>query len=161
MKQLKGNRVDINKPYLKPNYSNFEYVHFPNKEPFMTSNKRDFKQYQIAKEENLGNNKEFIRASKIVLGEYRDKSNSTYTEIHKDPKDQRSKFNYNKINFNYNPYNVHPITSELVYKPAHNNWGFDYYNKDKQKHYVSNDKPMALNTDFRKVYDPITNRFLN
>ena len=42
-KDLHNNREILDKPYLKPNYSNFEYVHFPNKEPFLTSNRRDFK----------------------------------------------------------------------------------------------------------------------
>jgi hypothetical protein len=95
------------------------------------------------------------------LGEYHQKINSTYSELHNDPKDQRSKFNYDKIKYKHEPYNIHPITAEPIYKASHNNWSFDYFNKDKIKNYVSNDKPMALNTNFRKIYDPITNRFLN
>ena len=44
-KKLKGNREILNKDYLTPNYSGFKLVHFPQKEPFLTSNKRDFKEY--------------------------------------------------------------------------------------------------------------------
>ena len=40
-KDLHNNREILNQPYLKPNYSGFEYVHFPNKEPFLTSNQRE------------------------------------------------------------------------------------------------------------------------
>lgn len=149
------------KPYLKSNYSNIEYVHFPNKEPFLTSNKRDFKPLPFAKKENNEKSKEFIKASKIVLGEYPHRNNPTYTDTHNDPKDQKSKFNYDKINFSYNPYNIHPITSEVIFKPEHKNWGFEYFNKDKSKHTISNNKGVFINTNFTKVYDPITNRYFN
>lgn len=157
----------MNKPYLKSNYSEIEYGHLLNKDPFLTSNNRDFKpdllkslNSAVPNSEKL-KGKELIRASKIVLGEIFQKNNSTYTELHSDPKDQRSKYNYDKIKYKYDPYNIHPITGEHISKASHNNWSFDYYNKDKVKSYVSNDKPMALNTNFRKIYDPITNRFLN
>ncbi len=157
----------MNKPYLKSNYSEIEYVHFPNKEPFLTSNKRDFKPdllnnlNSIVSKSEKSKGKELIRASKIVLGEIFHKNNSTYKELHSDPKDQTSKYNYDKIKYKYNPYNIHPITGEPISKTSHNNWSFDYFNKDKFKKYVSNDKPMAFNTNFTKIYDPITNRFLN
>jgi len=78
-----------------------------------------------------------------------------------DPKDQKYKFNFEKVHFKYEPTNVHPITSELIVKKTDNNWAFDYWNKDKSKHSVSNDKPQVLVYDLRKIRDPITNRFFN
>ena len=36
---------------------------------------------------------------------------------------------------------------------------FDYYNKDKDKHYISNRNGAFINNDYKKVWDPITNRF--
>lgn len=84
---------------------------------------------------------------------------TTNNEILNDPQEQHSRFNYNKIKFNYETYNVHPITSELTHKPTHKNWTFDYWNKDKPKNSISNDRPEFINNDLRRVYDPITNRF--
>ncbi len=125
----------------------------------MTSNRRDFKNSDNSnKPEKI--NKEFKSASRIVLGEYQQKNNSNYRSLYCNPKDQKSKFNYDKIEFKYDPYNVHPITSELVNRNK-NNWGFEYYNKDKSKHAISNDKPGFVNDNFRRVYDPITNRYFN
>ena len=46
-KKLTGNRLTLDKEYLTPNYSGFKLIHFPQKEPFLTSNKRDFKEYKI------------------------------------------------------------------------------------------------------------------
>jgi hypothetical protein len=54
---------------------------------------------------------------------------------------------------------VKPVTNEVVYKPKHDNWSFDYYNKDKPKYSISNDRPQVVNTNFNRVYDPITNRY--
>jgi hypothetical protein len=84
---------------------------------------------------------------------------TTNQEILNNPKEQRSRMNYDKIKFNYESYNVHPLTSELIHKPTHNNWNFDYWNRDKPKHSVSNDRPQFVNNDLRRVYDPITNRY--
>jgi hypothetical protein len=70
---LVNNRVDLSdKKYLTPNYSNIEYVHFPNKEPFLTSNKRDFKTYNTETNKNKQNYnpKEFLLASKIIVNKY-------------------------------------------------------------------------------------------
>lgn len=70
-----------------------------------------------------------------------------------------SKFNYDKINFNYDVNLINPITNEIINKPAHKNWSFEYFNRDKDKKQTSHDKPQALNTDFTRVYNPITNRY--
>lgn len=160
--KLENNKVKLDKPYLKPNYSNFEFKHFPNKEPFLTSNKRDFKPFSIEHKEKNKNLKEFIQTSKLVLGEYPYSNKlTTYQELLNDPKSQKSKFNYDKIHFKYNPHNIHPITGEFIFKPTHNNWHFDYYDKDKPKNFTIINSASYINKDFRKVYDPITNRILN
>ena len=56
---------------------------------------------------------------------------------------------------------VNPITNEIIDKPNHKNWGFEYYNNDKNKKAKSNDMPQVLNTDYKRVYNPISNRFFN
>jgi hypothetical protein len=137
-------------------------VHFPNSEPFLTSYKRDIKLFKYEdRSETNQKLKEFIKASRIVLGDYSKVTNSSYREVYDDPKNQKLKFNYDKIQFKNEDYKVNPITSELIYKPTHNNWAFDYYNKDKNKYFISNDKSMGVNTNFRRVYDNITNRYFN
>jgi hypothetical protein len=56
---------------------------------------------------------------------------------------------------------INPITNEIIDKPSNKNWGFEYFNKDKDKKLRSNDKPQVLNYDYTKVYNPITDRFFN
>lgn len=36
---------------------------------------------------------------------------------------------------------------------------FDYFNLPKDKHYIANKNTSHLNMDYRKVWDPITNRY--
>ena len=137
-------------------------VHFPNAEPFLTSYKRDIKPFKCEdRSESNHKLKEFIKASRIILGDYSKVTDSTYKENYIEPKIQKSKFNYNKIQFHNQEYIVNPITSELISKPTHKNWAFDYYNKDKSKYFVSNDKSIGVNTDFKRVFDPIVNRYFN
>ena len=50
-KKLTGNRLTLDKEYLTPNYSGFKLIHFPQKEPFLTSNKRDFIEFKRKEEE--------------------------------------------------------------------------------------------------------------
>ena len=40
-----------------------------------------------------------------------------------------------------------------------NSWGFDCYNRDKDRKYIANRNMSYINTDYQKVWDPITNRF--
>jgi hypothetical protein len=56
---------------------------------------------------------------------------------------------------------LNPITNEIIHKPTHQNWGFEYFNKDKDKKQSSNDKQQGLNTDFTRVFNPISNRYFN
>ena len=161
-KKLTGNRIILQKDYLSPNYSGFKLIHFPQKEPFLTSNKRDFIEYNRKEEEKSKlniNQLKFLRESKIEKGDYKPERKSMYGYLHEAPEKQISRFNYSKINFKYNPYNLHPITQEMIFKDPKKMNPFDYYNKDKDKHYITNRNISFINTEYRKVWDPITNRF--
>ena len=161
-KKLSGNRIILNKDYLSPNYSGFKLIHFPQKEPFLTSNKRDFIEYNRKEEEksklNL-NQLKLLRESKIEKGDYKPERKTMYGYFHEAPEKQILRFNYNKINFKYNPYNLHPITQELIFKDPKKMNPFDYFNKDKDKHYITNRNIPFINTVYKKVWDPITNRY--
>jgi hypothetical protein len=86
---------------------------------------------------------------------------SQYTYQHGNPKEQICRYNYDKIDFKYDKNMLNPITNEIIDKPSHNNWGFEYFNRDKDKKQRSNDKPQVYNNDYNKVYNPITDRFFN
>ena len=161
-KKLTGNRIILQKDYLSPNYSGFKLIHFPQKEPFLTSNKRDFIQFNRKEEEKSKlniNQLKFLRESKIEKGDYKPERKSMYGYLHEAPEKQISRFNYSKINFKYNPYNLHPITQEMIFKDPKKMNPFDYYNKDKDKHYITNRNIPFINTEYKKVWDPITNRY--
>jgi hypothetical protein len=162
VKKLTGNREIIDKDYLKPNYSGFKLIHFPQEKPFLTSNGRDFIFFNPKPEEKSKLNEEqlkFLRESKVKMGDHKPENKSIYGYLYEDPKKQVPRFNYNKINFKYNPYNVHPITQQLIWKDPKRMNPFDYYNKDKDKHYITNRNVSFINTEYRKVWDPITNRY--
>ena len=161
-KKLTGNREILNKEYLKPNYSGFKLIHFPQKKPFLTSNSRDFIYFNLKDEEKSKLNVEqlkFLRESKIKMGEHIPESKSIYGYLFEDPKKQIPRFDYTKINFKYDPYNLHPITQVPIWKDPKRMNPFDYYNKDKDKHYITNRNVSFINTEYRKVWDPITNRY--
>ena len=161
-KNLTGNREILDKEYLSPNYSGFKLIHFPQKEPFLTSNKRDFIEFKRKEEDKSRLNKEqlkFLRASKIEAGDYKPDKKTMYGYLYENPDKQISRFNYDKINFKYNPYNIQPITQELIIKDPQRMNPFDYYNKDKDKHYITNKNTPFINKEYLKVWDPITNRF--
>lgn len=161
-KDLRECKNILDKPYLKPNYSCFEYLDFPSPQPFLTSNMRDFKPIHMTEKDRAvldENTKNFIRNSKIILGNSPPTNETVYQYKMKAPKDQISRYNYDKIKFKYNPYNLHPITQQPIFKDPENSWGFDYYNQDKDKKYIANPNMSYINTDYRKVWDPITNRY--
>ena len=161
-KNLTGNREILDKEYLSPNYSGIKLIHFPQKEPFLTSNKRDFIEFKRKEEDKSRLNKEqlkFLRASKIEAGDYKPDKKTMYGYLYENPDRQISRFNYDKINFKYNPYNIQPITQELIIKDPQRMNPFDYYNKDKDKHYITNKNTPFINKEYLKVWDPITNRF--
>ena len=161
-KNLTGNRLTLDKDYLKPNYSGFKLIHFPQKEPFLSSNKRDFIEFKRKEEDKSKLNEKqlkFLRTSKIETGSHIPEKKSMYGYLYENPSKQISRFDYDKINFKYNPYNLQPITQELIIKDAKRMNPFDYYNKDKDKHYVTNNNTPFINTEYLKVWDPITNRY--
>ena len=161
-KNIKGNRLVLDKEYLTPNFSGFKLIHFPQKEPFLTSNKRDFIEFKRKEEEKskLNENQiKFLRASKIDMGNHKPENKSMYGYLFEEPKKQISRYDYKKVKFKYNPYNIHPITQELIFKDHTKMNPFDYFNKDKDKHYVTNKNTPFINTEYRKVWDPITNRY--
>ena len=161
-KNLTGNRLTLDKDYLKPNYSGFKLIHFPQKEPFLSSNKRDFIEFKRKEEDKSKLNEKqlkFLRTSKIETGSHNPEKKSMYGYLYENPSKQISRFDYDKINFKYNPYNLQPITQELIIKDAKRMNPFDYYNKDKDKHYVTNNNTPFINTEYLKVWDPITNRY--
>ena len=161
-KNLTGNRLTLDKDYLKPNYSGFKLIHFPQKEPFLSSNKRDFIEFKRKEEDKSKLNEKqlkFLRTSKIETGGHKPEKKSMYGYLYENPSKQISRFDYDKINFKYNPYNLQPITQELIIKDAKRMNPFDYYNKDKDKHYVTNNNTPFINTEYLKVWDPITNRY--
>ena len=163
LKKLTGNKADLDGlEYLKPNFSNFKLVHFPQKKPFLTSSARDFIPFQKKDREKAKLNLEqlkFLRTSHIIMGDHIPEGKSMYGYHFEDPKRQISRYDYNKINFKYNPYNLHPITQEPIWKDPNKMNPFDYYNKDKDKHYITNTNVPYINTEYNKVWDPITNRY--
>jgi len=165
-KRLTDNKMILNKKYLKRNYSQVDLHNYPQENPFMTSNKRDFKTINIDRNSEIKSELEtvkkrmkFIRTSHIHLGEYIPEKESVYSYNYIQPINQKTRFNYNKINFRYNPYNIDPITQKLVWKDPKKMNGFDYFNKDKDKRYVIQKNNSFINNDYTKVYDPISNRY--
>ena len=148
---------------MKPNHSNFKLIHFPQKKPFLIPSARDFAPIQMKEEDKSALNQEnikFLRSSKIILEDHIPETNSMYGYIYEDLKEQSSRYQYDKVNFRYDPYNLHPITQKPIWKDPNNMYPFDYYNKDKDKHYVTKRNVPFINTEYKKVWDPITNRYL-
>ena len=167
IKKLTDNTMKLNKDYIKRNYSQFDMYNFPQENHFMTSNERDYKTIplktgpQIKSELELVQKRmKFIRSSHINLGDYIPEKETTYRFNYNEPKDQKPRYDFNKVNFKFNPYNINPITQELIWKDPNRMNGFDYYHKDKDKRYViRRSYPIYNNKDYTKVFDPITNRY--
>ena len=161
-KKLYGNKEELNKEYLTPNYSGFKLIHFPQAKPFLTTNARDYIAFKMKPEDTSKLNVEklkFIRDSKIILGDHVPEKKSMYGYLYEDPKKQIPRYSYEKVRFKYDPYNLHPITQKPLWKDPKKMYPFDYYNQDKDKHYITNRNVSFINTDYRKVWDPITNRY--
>ncbi len=126
---------------------------------------RDFKEKEInEKTTKKISNKEkssLINASQIVLGEYTSKCNpkSTYEDLYNHPKERKS--HCEKIKYKIPEYKLHPLTSNPIQIASHHFWSFDFYHPEKSKNHNSNDKVMIPNRNYNKIYDPITNRYLN
>ncbi len=126
---------------------------------------RDFKEKEIFEQTKKNSNKEkssLINASQVVLGEYtKTKPITTYQDLHNHPDERKSIHNYDKINYKLPKYKLHPLTSKPISIESHDFWSFDFYNPGKSKNHNSNDKPTIPNRNYNKIYDPITNRYLN
>ena len=165
-KKIEDNKFILDKAYLKRNYSQINLKNYPQDNHYMTSNKRDFKKININRNSEIKSELEtvkkrmkFIRSSHINLGEYIPEKESAYNHNYINPINQKTRFNYNKINFRYDPYNIDPIRQKLVWKDPKKMNGFDYFNKDKDKRYTIHKNNSFINNDYTKVYDPITNRY--
>ena len=159
-KNIYGNSLYIDKPYI--HIPNCDQIKFNNgrKKPFLSSYRRDYYPKKLKEKNTLDDETiQFIRRSKINMGNYPIVKESISSVSYNDPKQQKPRFNYDKIKFNYDKYNVHPITCEMIFKDPNRMFSFEYWNKDKDKHFIANRNVSFLNEDYRKVYDPITNRF--
>ena len=166
IKRLTDNSIILNKNYLKRNFSQIDFQHFPQDNPFLTSNLRDYKELNLRSKEEMKEEHDialkrmkFVRSSHLYFGERSPEKQSMYKYNYIEPIKQNKRFNYAKINFRYNPYNIDPITQKLIWKDPKRMNGFDYFNKDKDKRYIIKRNDSYINNDYRKVYDPITNRF--
>ena len=165
-KSLKGNRYIINKKYLNKFYSQVDLNYSKQEFPFLTSNERDYHEIELksdmdAKAENdeAKRRKKFIQESHIKLGDYDPEKKSMYNFNYLAPVAQKLRFNYDKIKYKYDMYNIHPITGELVWKNPKGMYPFDYFNIHKNKKYVIKRNNSCVNDDFKKVYCPITHRY--
>ena len=161
-KPLEGNRAVLNKPYLKPNYSGFQLNLFPQEQPFLTSNLRDYNYKKLKKEDRAlldEKTKNFIKQSKIDFGNFPKTRESVYQFLMMNPKEMKPRFDYDKIKFHYDEYNIHPIKGIPVWKNPKKMLPFDYFNLTKDKHYIANRNVSFINPDYKKVWDPITNRY--
>ena len=165
-KSLYNNRYILNKKYLNKHYSQVDLYHSKQQYPFLTSNARDYGSLELKSDtdakseyEEAKKRKKFIQESHIKMGEYVPEKKSMYGYNYLAPVAQKLRFDYDKIKFKYNMYNVHPITGELVWKNPKNMYPFDYFNINKNKKYVIKRNNSYINNDYTKVYSPITHRY--
>lgn len=160
-KNIYGNYLYLDKPYI--HIPNWDQIKFNNgkKQPFLSSYRRDFLPKKLKEKNILSQEKiNFIKNSKIHMGNFPFVKESLSSVSYNDPKQQKLRFDYNKITFKYDKYNIHPITGEMIFKDPNRMFSFEYWNKDKDKHFIANRNMSFYNEDYRKVYDPITNRFM-
>ena len=163
-KDLRNNRYILNKKYLNKFYSQVDLYHSKQKYPFLTSSARDYHELKInteakAEHEEAKKRKKFIQESHIILGDWEPEKKSMYNYNYVAPLSQKLRFNYDKIKFRYDIYNKNPITGELVWKNPKGMYPFDYFNVNKNKRYIIKRNNSSINTDYSKVYSPITHRY--
>lgn len=174
-KDLRNNHIELNKPYLFPNHSNFEIGMFTNtKGLYQTSNKNDFHPVGMTLEEKEKFQKNFLKEKTDLKGIDDNAKNETiYQLMMQNPKLQKKEFDYDSIKFKYNDKITDTITQEEKKKDPNACWGFDYYNREKNKgirdiELTSGSTNAALDKKRRKkkykgkvkqVWDPIANRF--
>ena len=165
-KRLTDNRCILKSKYLNRYYSQVDLYHSKQKYPFLTSNARDYHILELksdtdvkAENEEAKRRKKFIQESHIKFGEWEPEKKSMYSYNYIAPIAQKLRFNYDKIKFKYNKYNLNPITGELIWKNPKKMYPFDYFNIDKNKRYIIHRNNSYINDDYKKVYSPITHRY--
>ena len=165
-KTLINNRYILNKKYLNKHYSQFDFIHSMQKYPFLTSNRRDYHLLKYKSESDLKaeyeeakKRKRLIQESHLEFGKRDPEKKTMYSYNYAEPVSQILRFNYDKIKFKYDIYNKNPITGELIWKNPKKMNPFDYFNINKNKRYVILRNNSYINTDYRKVYSPITHRY--
>ena len=165
-KTLINNRYILNKKYLNKHYSQFDFIHSMQKYPFLTSNRRDYHLLKYKSESDLKaeyeeakKRKRLIQESHLEFGKRDPEKKTMYSYNYAEPVSQILRFNYDKIKFKYDIYNKNPITGELIWKNPKKMNPFDYFNINKNKRYVIHRNNSYINTDYRKVYSPITHRY--
>ena len=165
-KRLTNNRYILNKKYLNKHYSQFDFIHSIQKNPFLTSNRRDYHLMKVKSESDLRaeydeakKRKRLIQESHIKFGERNPDKKTMYGYNYAEPVSQILRFKYDKIKFKYDIYNKNPITGELIWKNPKKMNPFDYFNANKNKRYVIHRNNSYINTDYKKVYSPITHRY--
>ena len=165
-KTLINNRYILNKKYLNKHYSQFDFIHSMQKYPFLTSNRRDYHLLKYKSESDLKaeyeeakKRKRLIQESHLEFGKRDPEKKTMYNYNYAEPVSQILRFNYDKIKFKYDIYNKNPITGELIWKNPKKMNPFDYFNINKNKRYVILRNNSYINTDYRKVYSPITHRY--
>lgn len=173
-KDLRNNTANLNnKPYLFPNHTNFEIGYFSNKGTYQTSNKNDYHPIFNTKAESMEFQSNYLPNKTDILNTATENKDSLYKLMMKNPKEQTSNFDYDKIHFKYNEYITDTITAEEKKKDPNSCWAFEYYNRDKNKNKVNiplTEKGTNAMLDKKKrkrrnkgkikqVWDPIANRF--
>ena len=94
------------------------------------------------------------------LGDDKTQKKSTYNVFHNNPKEQKNRYDYNKVNFNYQEtYDKVPL-NDTIWKKEDRNWRFDYWNKYQPQNYISIEKATKLPHPRSRLYDPVTDRYL-
>lgn len=174
-KDLRNNHIELNKPYLFPNHSNFEIGMFTNnKNTFQSTNKNDYLPSNISQKEKENFQKNFLKEKTELKGiNDSTKNESIYQLMMQNPKLQKPNFDYDSIKFKYNEYITDTITQEEKKKDPASCWGFDYYNREKNKGHInvpftSDSTNNAIERKrhkkkfkgkIKQVWDPIANRF--
>ena len=106
-------KVILDKEYLKPGFSHIKLNLNPKEQTYLTTNRRDHKYIKMNKEDRVILPKEkidFIRNSKITFGNDPRVKNSVYNSLMINPNNMIPRYDYDKIKFHYDEYNIHPIT---------------------------------------------------
>ena len=124
---------------MKRNYSQVVIQNYPISNRFLTSNLKDYKHLNLKSDSEIKSESElvkkrikFICSIHINLGVNKPEKQSMYNYNFIVPINHKQRFDYSKINFRYNSYNIDPIIQKLGWKYIKRMNGFDYFSKDKR-----------------------------